>query len=100
MALNLEEYQALENASLVDLYRNHQDLWSEMAKSAYQYTRHYIPPSDRVRVDDVVKALVPALAVTATLTDYLHEKRLRQKYWVTWFGDLILDSTWQTIGGD
>jgi hypothetical protein len=101
MALNLEEYQRLENASLLKLYKDHKSEWNKMAREARKYTMGYIPEKTPVRPDDVVKTLVPAITVDQKFLDYTDENRLREKYWATWFADLIIDSCWpqSVIGG-
>ena len=97
MALTLEELQALTNASLVQLFKEHRDVLHQMAQRAYDYTRQYIEEPNSVRVDDVIMTLAPALAVTDLLTDYLAEHKLRQKYWIRYFGDYVLDQFWPGI---
>jgi hypothetical protein len=101
MALNLEEYQRLKYASLLELYEQHESVWNQMAIEAYNYTKGYILPPAPVRPDDVVKALIPAISVSQKFIDYTHDKKLREKYWATWFADLILDACWKenVIGG-
>ncbi len=94
MALNQPEIQRIEDAELDGLYSDHLDLWHELATNAYQYVANYV---DEVRVDDVILALEPALAVTDTLQDFLQENRLRQKYWNRYFGDYILDQLWDQL---
>jgi hypothetical protein len=80
---------------LTELFEQERKLWWEMAQRAYAYTKRYVEGSGvRVRVDDVIKTLVPALTVTPRLRTYLAEKKLKEKYWTTWFGDFVLDEFW------
>jgi pyruvate decarboxylase len=58
-----------------------------------------LPPSAKIRPDDVAKALQPFLEVDEDLIAYLNAQKLKQKYWVGDFGDLILDRVWGEIGG-
>jgi hypothetical protein len=97
MSLTLEELQALTNASLTDLFAENRALFDSMAREAYDYTRHYVREPNVVRIDDVVKVLEPALAVTTLLGDYLAERKLNQKYWIRYFGDYILDQLWRQL---
>ena len=100
MALTLEAYNALDDASLLKLFDKYKDLWKAQAKKAYDYMKDSAEPNP-IRVDDVVEILEPILKITDTLTDYLGERKLREKYWTRRFGDLILDRCWNdlTTGG-
>jgi hypothetical protein len=55
------------------------------------------PPGASVRPDDVAKTLLPLLEVDEGLGQFLSENKLKQKYWIRDFGDLILDDTWAEI---
>jgi hypothetical protein len=100
MALTLEEEQRLSNASLVKLFNDHAELWAEMARDAYTYTEKFVKRADAtVRVDDVVGSLISALRVTTVLTDYLASRKLRERYWVSFFADLILEKLWHQLEG-
>jgi hypothetical protein len=91
MALNQEEIQALENVGLTDLFNEKKALWLKLADDAFKYTEGYFPDGNKIRPDDVVIPLVPALKVCETFTEHCQAKKLPQKYWPKWFGDLILD---------
>jgi hypothetical protein len=95
MALTLEKEQRLRNAGFFDLFERERPLWKAMAEEAYLYTKLYVErASARVRVDDVVGPLVGALKVTGKLEEHLDERKLKEKYWVAWFGELILEQLW------
>jgi hypothetical protein len=95
MALTLEKEQRLRNAGFFDLFERERPLWKAMAEEAYSYTKLYVERARaRVRVDDVVGALVEALKVTGKLEEHLDERKLKEKYWVAWFGELILEQLW------
>jgi hypothetical protein len=95
MALTLEKEQRLRNAGFFDLFERERPLWRAMAEEAYLYTKLYVErASARVRVDDVVGPLVEALKVTGKLEEHLDERKLKEKYWVAWFGELILEQLW------
>lgn len=99
VALTLEEEQRLANASLVKLFNKDRNLWKEMAEQAYGYTKTFVKRAGaEVRVDDVVGSLVSGLRVTTVLTDYLASKKLREKYWVAFFADFILEKLWGELG--
>jgi hypothetical protein len=97
MALNQEKLQALKNAGLVKLFNDEKKLWRVTARKAYTYTKTYV---SEVRVDDVILPLIPALAVTDTLQKFLAAKKLKQKYWTEYFGDLILDELWDELANE
>jgi hypothetical protein len=95
MALTLEKEQRLRNAGFFDLFERERPLWKAMAEEAYSYTKLYVERARaRVRVDDVVGPLVEALKVTGKLEEHLDERKLKEKYWVAWFGELILEQLW------
>jgi hypothetical protein len=100
MALSLQTLKNLTDAELTTLYEKQRKLWTEMAKQAFAYTKGFVEPSgEKVREDDVLPLLLPQLLVCEPLRDYLSEKRLRQKYWYTWFGELIIDRLWSDLTG-
>jgi hypothetical protein len=55
------------------------------------------PKGSKIRPDDVVKALLPIVEVDESIRTVLKAKKLRQKYWVAYFTDLIIDRTWDEI---
>jgi len=50
-----------------------------------------------MRRDDVAKGLIPILEVHEVLKDALSEKKLRGKFWIKDFADLIIDKTWDEL---
>lgn len=97
MALTLAAEQRMERANLLAFYDNHEAMWEEAAQEAYTFVEHNFPGGALIRRDDVAKALVPVLEVNETLRDKLNESKLRQKFWVTFFADLIIDRVWDDI---
>jgi hypothetical protein len=98
LALTLEKEQRLRNAGLFDLFEKERALWKAMAREAYSYTKRYVERANaRVRVDDVVGPLIEALKVTGNLEEHLDDKKLKEKYWVAWFGELILEQLWDEL---
>lgn len=95
MALSLNKEKRLGDAGLTELFEADRKLWTAMAKDAYGYTRKFIPT--RVRPDDVVPTLVPALEVSDRLRTYLASRKLSQQYWYTWFAELIVDRLWSDL---
>jgi hypothetical protein len=98
MALTAEEIQNLRNASLIDFFNEHKDLYLTKAKQAYGYAKMYVTAAQEpVRVDDVAAPLVLALKVGDPLVACLSKKKLTQKYWYSWFADYILDQLWNEV---
>ncbi len=93
MALTLEAEQRLKQVSLVKLYRDHVDVWREAAKQIKEFIAGNFPDGAKIRRDDVAKALIPILEVNETLKDALDESKLRGKFWIKDFADLIIDRT-------
>ena len=97
MALTLEVEQRLEAAGLVTRFDDDLELWKELAKGSYDYVKGNFPPDSRVRPDDVAKILGPIIEVNEGLRAYLNASKLKQKYWIKDFTDLIIDRTWNEI---
>lgn len=62
--------------------------------------RRDFPQGALIRRDDVAKALIPILEVNEALRDRLNEYKLRQKFWISDFADLIIDRVWDEIRGE
>jgi hypothetical protein len=97
MALTLEAEQRLELVGLVALYTGHQAAWLEAAKQTKDFITGNFPEGAKIRRDDVAKALIPILEVNEALKDTLNEKKLRGKFWIKDFADLIIDRTWDEL---
>ena len=97
MALTLEAEQRLTAVSLADLFTEHEEDWLNAAKETKAFIKGNFPEGSLIRRDDVAKALVPILEVNETLKDALNESRLRGKFWIRDFADLIIDRTWDKI---
>jgi hypothetical protein len=97
MALTLKAEQRLRRVGLIGVFEGSADRWLAFAKQSYQYAKTNFPPDTIVRQDDVAEFLVPLLEVDNTLTDYLSTKKLTQKYWASYFGDLIIDRCWGQV---
>jgi hypothetical protein len=98
MALTLEKEQRLRNAGFFDLFEREKSLWTAMAREAYSYTKLYVERAKaQVRMDDVVGPLAEGLRVTGTLAEYLDARKLKEKYWVEWFGELIVEKLWSEL---
>lgn len=97
MALTLEAEQRLERVKLTGFYNLKKATWKKLAKETHAFIKRNFPDGATIRRDDVSKALVPLLEVHEGLRDYLNRKKLKQKYWVGDFTDLIVDRVWRAI---
>jgi hypothetical protein len=97
MALTLEAEQRLDAAGLVGLFNQHKSTWKDAAKQTKQFVEGNFPTGALIRRDDVAKALFPILEVNETLRTCLDANKLRGKFWVKDFVDLIIDKTWDQL---
>ncbi len=97
MALTLEAEQRLADVGLVELFDGDRDAWLDAAKQTKAFIAGNFPQGSRIRRDDVAKGLIPILEVHEVLKDALSEKKLRGKFWIKDFADLIIDKTWDEL---
>ena len=97
MALTLESEQRLENVGLIDLFKEHEPAWQQAAKETKEFIAGNFPEGSKIRRDDVSKALIPILEVNEILIGALNSKKLRGKFWIKDFADLIIDRTWEEL---
>jgi hypothetical protein len=100
MGLTLEAEQRLSDADLVDLFDDHQALWLTAAKETKAFVKKNFPANSAIRRDDVAKGLHPILEVNEILKEHLEASKLRGKFWIRDFVDLIVDRTWDQLDGD
>jgi hypothetical protein len=97
MALTLDKEQMLKAVGLVEFFDEDRALWCELAKKSHDYVKGNFPAESPIRRDDVAKVLKPIIEVNEDLRDYLNENKLKQKYWILDFTDLVIDRTWDDI---
>ena len=97
MALTLEAEQRLDSVSLAALFDGDREGWLDAAKQTKAFIKANFPEGSPIRRDDVAKALIPVLEVNEVLKDALNEKKLRGKFWIRDFADLIIDKTWDEL---
>ncbi len=97
MALTLEADQRLAAVGLVLLFRTHEVNWLAAARETKAFVTGNFPAGSLIRRDDVAKALIPILEVNELLRDELNASKLRGKFWIKDFADLIIDRTWDRI---
>lgn len=97
MALTLEAEQRLEDVGLVKFFTDHEAAWLGTAKQTKVFVTANFPAGAKIRRDDVAKNLVPILEVHEDFRDYLDSNKLRGKFWIKDFADLIIDRTWDKL---
>jgi hypothetical protein len=100
MALTAAKVKDLEDRGFVRLFDEHRKLWETKAREAYGYAARLVAPTgERVRPDDVVPLLVPALVLVRELRDFLEAGRFTQKYWRDYFAEFVVDRLWDQLEG-
>ena len=99
MGLTLEAEQRMEKVGLVALFEKNRKIWIDVSQKSYSFVRDGFPPGSIIRRDDVQKTLIPVLEVHEDLRDYLDTQKLRGKFWIAFYADLIIDRTWDEIRG-
>lgn len=101
MGLTARKSLRLEDAGLDGLFGDHEVMWTDMAQEAYDYVSTSVKKAgEPVRPDDLIPLMTPVLEVTGVLREYLAMKKLRQRYWYEWFGELIVDRVWDELDED
>jgi len=97
MALTLRVEQRLDRVGLIQVFEDSRERWKGLAERSWVYATQNFPEGTTVRRDDVKEFLTPLLEVDKPLTGYLTGKKLREKYWASYFADLIIDRCWAEI---
>jgi len=99
MGLTLEAEQRMEKVGLIELFDKARKTWLEVAQKTYNFVKDGFPEGAMIRRDDVQKGLIPILEVNENLREYLDANKLRGKFWIAFYADLIIDRTWGEIRG-
>lgn len=97
MALTLEAEQRLEDVGLVGLYEGTPAEWLATVQATKSFVRGNFPHNAPIRRDDVAKALHTILEVHEGFKDFRNEEKLRGKFWIRDFADLLIDRTWDQL---
>jgi hypothetical protein len=100
MALSLIVLQNVKAVGLDKLYEGNKVKWNGKAKESHKFIKANFPTDDEnydIHPEDVAKSLVTLIEVDKELKIHLITKRLKQKYWVKYFCDYILDRCWNDI---
>ena len=99
MGLTLEAEQRMEKVGLTQFFDGARPTWLEVAQKTYNFVKDGFPEGVLIRRDDVQKGLIPILEVNEDLREYLDTNKLRGKFWIAFYADLIIDRTWDEIRG-
>src|SRR5690554_3600809 len=97
MALTLEAEQRLTDVGIVTFYQKDAADWLNTVRDTKKFVTENFPTDAPIRRDDVAKALVPLLEVHEGFKEYRNQEKLRQKFWIKDFVDLLIDRTWDQL---
>ncbi|MDX2274809.1 MAG: hypothetical protein NW206_05090 [Hyphomonadaceae bacterium] len=97
MGLTVKMQQMLEGYGLDALFDEHREQWKEAAKRTHTFVTLSFPDESTIRRDDVAESMVSMLEVNEELQGALAVKKLKQKYWATYFAHYIVDKLWDEI---
>jgi hypothetical protein len=98
MALTLEAEQRMEDVGLVKFYQDAAAEWLETVRATKAFVQGNFPEGALIRRDDVAKALIPILEVHEGFREFRNTEKLRGKFWIKDFADLLIDRTWEQLG--
>ncbi|MDN2579062.1 hypothetical protein [Aquibium sp. ELW1220] len=97
MALTLEAEQRLSDVGIVDFYQNDAAVWLATVRDTKKFVKGNFPAGALIRRDDIAKALSPILEVHEGFRDFRNSEKLRGKFWIKDFADLLIDRTWDQL---
>lgn len=100
MALTLEAEQRLDDVEIVLFYEANAEAWLATVRETKKFVKGNFPAGALIRRDDVAKALYPILEVHEEFKDFRNDAKLRGKFWIKDFADLLIDRTWEQLDED
>lgn len=97
MALTLEAEQRMDDVGLVGLYAANQPAWQGTVQATKNFVSGNFPANSLIRRDDVAKGLIPILEVHEDFKQFRNDHKLRGKFWIKDFADLLIDRTWDNL---
>lgn len=97
MALTLEAEQRMDDVGLVAFYEESVAEWLAVVRATKDFVRGNFPHNAPIRRDDVAKGLHPILEVHEAFKDFRNAEKLRGKFWIRDFADLLIDRTWDQL---
>ena len=97
MALTLEAEQRMGDVGLVAFFAGNQAAWLATVQATKDFVRGNFPTGSLIRHDDVAKGLIPILEVHEDFKNFRETEKLRGKFWIKDFADLLTDRTWANL---
>lgn len=97
MGLTLEAEQRLEAAGVIGFFERDRGSWLNLVRETRTFVQGNFPAGALIRRDDVAKALFPIIEVHEGYKDFRNDGKLRAKYWIKDFADLLTDRTWEEL---
>ncbi len=97
MALTLEAEQRMDDVGLVGFYTDDALAWLATVQATKDFVRGNFPAGALIRRDDVAKGLIAILEVHEGFRDFRNAEKLRGKFWIKDFADLLTDRTWPNL---
>ena len=97
MALTLESEQRLADVGLIAFFQKDREAWLATAQEMKNFCTKNFPQDSKIRRDDVAKAFHPVLEVHEDFKEFRETEKLRGKFWIKDFADLIIDRTWDEL---
>ena len=97
MALTLEAEQRMEDSGVVGFYQEGEGEWLATVRATKAFVKGNFPDGARIRRDDVAKGLITILEVHEDFKDFRNKEKLRGKFWIRDFADLLVDRTWEQL---
>lgn len=97
MALTLEAEQRMDDVGLVQFFAQNQVAWLATVQATKDFVRGNFPNGSLIRHDDVAKGLIPILEVHEAFKTFRETEKLRGKFWIKDFADLLTDRTWANL---
>src|SRR5438094_686002 len=91
MALTEKKIRDLEEKAFDELFDDKKDVWTKLAKRAYQLAKDNITDGKDPRPDDVAKFLYPMLEINKVLRAHQEENKARGKRFLDWYVEYVID---------
>ena len=92
MSLDTEKLHRLKGKSFDTLYASNPDKWKKMVQDARDYVETFLAPGEKVRIGDVVAIVQNAIRIDPEFEQ--HTKAIRQRYWVVWFAEYLVEQVY------
>jgi hypothetical protein len=97
MALTLEAEQRMSDIGLVGFFTGNEAAWLATVQATKDFVKGNFPAGALIRHDDVAKGLIPILEVHEEFKQFRETEKLRGKFWIKDFADLLTDRTWAKL---